>query len=111
MFERIKKHVDERDDINLELKKIIGYCNNSPFNLNFLDKKWGIMDNELHLQVKDTDLDCDYYMYELSSLGTLNETFFMGEKDGYMYIMAHHEGDWEATEIFVLKIENKVDNE
>jgi hypothetical protein len=72
MFERIKKHVEERDAIIVEL------------------------DN--------------YYGYELSSMGAKGVDFFMGEKDEYTYVMAH-DGDWEQTQVFVLRTENKVEDE
>jgi hypothetical protein len=48
----------------------------------------------------------DYYEYEISSLSALGEQLFMGEKDGYTYVMAH-DGDWEKTHIFVLNNKNK----
>ena len=111
MFDRIKKHIEERDSIISELKTIMGHCDASPINMEFIDKQWEIVGEELHLQVKDSDLEDDYYMYELSSMGAKGEQFFMGEKDEYTYIMAHYEGEWEETQIFVLKTENKVDNE
>lgn len=110
MFERIKKHVDERESINAELQTIIGHCDDSPINLDFLDKQWSTIDDELHLQVDDSDLEDDYYGYEISSLGARGEKLFMGDKDGYTYVMAH-DGDWEKTELFVLRTENKVEDE
>jgi hypothetical protein len=110
MIERIKKHVEEREAINAELEKIMRYCDDSPINMEFIDKKWEVIDDELHLQVNDEDLEDDYYGYEISSMGAKGEDFFMGEKDGYTYVMAH-DGDWEQTQVFVLKSQNKIDNE
>jgi hypothetical protein len=110
MFERIKKHVEEREAINAELEKIMSYCDDSPINMEFINKKWEVIDDELHLQVNDEDLEDDYYGYEISSMGAKGEDFFMGEKDGYTYVMAH-DGDWEQTQVFVLKSQNKIDNE
>jgi hypothetical protein len=43
-------------------------------------------------------------------MGAKGEDFFMGEKDGYTYVMAHG-GDWEKTQLFVLKTENKIEDE
>lgn len=107
MIDRIKKHIEERDSIIEKLKTIMVYCNNSPISLDFLHKKWAIVNDELHLQVSDCDLDEDYYGYEISSMGAKGEQFFMGEKDGYTYVMAH-DGDWEKTQVFVLDNKNRV---
>lgn len=108
MFERIKKHVEERDAIIAELETIMGHSDDSPIDMDFIDKKWSVNEDVLHLQVKDYDLEDDYYGYEISSMGAKGEDFFMGEKDGYTYVMAHN-GDWENTVIFVLDNKNKVD--
>jgi hypothetical protein len=102
MINNIKKHIEDRETLNKGLTEIMGYCDHSPINLNFIEKKWGFGDGELRLQVKNYDLSEDYYLYEISSLGSAGKEFFMGEKDGYTYIMAHEEGDWMATQIFVL---------
>lgn len=110
MFERIKNHVEERDVIIVELEKIMGFCNDSPINMEFVDKKWVVIHDELHLQVGDEDLEDNYYGYELSSMGAKGVDFFMGEKDEYTYVMAH-DGDWEQTQVFVLRTENKVEDE
>lgn len=108
MFERIKKYVEERDAIIIELEKIMGYCDASPINMEFLDKQWEVIRDELHIQVNiDVDLEDDYYGYEISSMGAAGKEFFMGEKDGYTYVMGH-DGDWEKTQVFVLTTKNKV---
>ena len=109
MVEIIKKHIEDRKSVNTELKKIMRYCDDSPINLKFLNKKWGYRMGELYLQVKNYSLDEDYYFYEVSSLGSAGKEYFMGEKDGHTYVMAHEEGDWEATQIFVLDNSLKVD--
>jgi hypothetical protein len=102
MINDIKKHIEDRKILNIGLEKIMGYCDYSPINLNFIEKKWACGDGELRLQVKNYDLSEDYYSYEISSLSSAGKEFFMGEKDGYTYIMAHEESDWMATQIFVL---------
>lgn len=109
MLESIKKHIEDRKALNKELNQIMGYCDDSPINLNFLNKKWAIGGGELYLQVKKYDLSEDYYLYEISSLGAAGKEYFMGEKDGHTYVMAHVEGDWESTQIFVL--DNKLKEE
>jgi hypothetical protein len=106
MIERIKQHLEERDAINAELETIMGHSNDSPINIMWLEMQWGIYKDSLHLQVGDDDMEEDYYEYEISSLGALGEQLFIGEKDGYTYVMAH-DGDWEKTQIFVLNNKNK----
>lgn len=110
MIDRIKKHVEERDAIIAELETIMGHCDDSPIDIDFIDKKWAVNEDELHLQVKDYDLEDDYYGYEISSMGAKGEELFMGEKNGYTYVMAH-DGDWEKTTIFVLDNKNKIEYE
>ena len=110
MIDRIKKHIEERDAIIVELKVIMGYSDDSPINLDFIDKKWAVNEDGLHLQVKDYDLEDDYYGYDISSMGAKGENFFMGDKDGYTYVMAHND-DWENTVIFVLDNKTKVEYE
>lgn len=107
MIDKIKKHVAERNAIVAELNAIMGHCDSSPINTDWLGKKWAMNEDELHLQVKDYDLDDDYYGYEISSLGAAGKEFFMGEKDGYTYVMAH-DGDWYNTQVFVLDNKNRV---
>ena len=57
MVEIIKKHIEDRKSVNTELKKIMRYCDDSPINLKFLNKKWGYRMGELYLQVKNYSLD------------------------------------------------------
>jgi hypothetical protein len=102
MINDIKKHIEDRKILNKGLKKIMGYCDDSPITLDFIKKKWAVGVGELRLQVKNYDLSEDYYSYEISSLGAAGDDFFIGEKDGYTYIMAHEESDWMATHIFIL---------
>lgn len=109
MKDRILKHVAERDAIIEELKTIMGYCDESPLEL-LLDKKWEIIgDDELHIQTEDEDLEDNYFSFQISSLGASGKEFFMGEKDGISYIMAHDDESWEDTAIFILDNKNKVE--
>jgi len=110
MIDRIKKHIIERDAIIVELETIMGHCDDSPINLDFIDKKWLVNDDELHLQVDDEDLEDNYYGYDISSMGAKGEDFFMGDKDGYTYVMGNT-GDWEQTQVFILTTKNKVEYE
>ena len=110
MLEKIKIHLGGREDINKGLRKIIKHCGDdedSPIEI--LEGDWSIEGDSLHIQEGDTPLDEDYYSYTISSLGAKGEELFMGEKDGYTYVMAHPEdGSWSDTTIFVLNNKNQI---
>lgn len=109
MLDRIKKHLEERDAINEELTKIMGYCDESHIDLDFIDKKWAICcDIELHLQVDGYDIDDNYFVWTISSMGMKNQNQYIGNKDGYTYVMAF-DGSWDNTRIFILN--NKLKQE
>jgi hypothetical protein len=55
MNDRIKKHLEEREAINIKLEAIMGHCNDSPINTLWLDMQWGIYKDALHLQVGDDE--------------------------------------------------------
>lgn len=110
MIEKIKSYLAEREAINTKLERIMGHCDYSPINMDFLDKEWQQCDNiELRLQVDDSDLTDDYYSFTISSLGARGKELFMGEDGGYTYVMAHEHEDWNDTQIFVLNSKNKVE--
>jgi hypothetical protein len=106
MKDRILEHIKERNGINYSLEKIMGHSNHSPFNILFLEMDWSVSGDSLHIQVDDEDLEENFYEYQISSLGALGVELFMGEKDGYTYVMAH-DGDWENTEIIILDNKHK----
>lgn len=109
MIERIINHVNEREAINKELEKIMGYCDTtSPINLD-LTIQWEIEGEELRIQADDNPIDVNegnYYGYTISSMGAKGEELFLGEKDGITYVMAHPDS-WEDTKIFVLDNKNR----
>ena len=107
MKDKILTHLEEREIINNELTKIMGYCDDSPIS-NELDKRWCIIDDELRIEVDDvTSLDDDYYGYIISSQNAMGEEFFMGELDGVVYVMAYPD-DWDDTEIFMFSKDKQV---
>jgi hypothetical protein len=108
MKDLIFKHLKERDEINVLLNEIMGYADDSPINIEFFDKSWGIVEDELHLAVEGDDLEDDCYVYELSSMGAKGEEFFMGEKDGTSYVMAYSD-NWTQTQIFILNTKNRIE--
>lgn len=109
MFKRISDHVSERDAITEELKKIMGHCDESPIEID-ITSEWEVNGDELHIQVDDEPLSDDYYGYTISSMGAKGEELFMGEKDGFTYVMAYPE-NWRDTTIYVLNNKLKVNGE
>lgn len=107
MLERIKKHLENRDEIIVALDKIMGYCDDSPIILS-LDCDWVWGNGYLHTQVEDEPLEDNYYEYKMSSLGDKDEEYFIGSEDGITYIMVN-DGDWENSNIIVLDNNNYKD--
>lgn len=110
MLERIEKVLKERDDLTNEILEIIGYrsSNNSYIDMEFIDRKWDINDDELYLATEEGD---DYYAYTISSYSAKGEQLFMGEKDGITLVMGYCSDDsYSDTTIFVLRNENKDDS-
>ena len=101
MLEKIVKLKEDHTAIIKELESVMGRCDNSPFNLDFINKKWRIDGDELILQVDNKDLKDDCYNCTISSEGAEGKKLFMGEDGDYFYVMAH-DGNWDDTQIFVL---------
>ena len=106
MLERIEKTLKERDDLTNEILEIIGYgsTNNSYIDMDFIDKRWDINNDELYLETEDDD----YYAYTISSYSAKGEKLYMGEKDGLTFIMGYCSDDsYSDTTLFILKNENR----
>lgn len=109
LVKTIEGHIADREAINKELTQIMGYVDDSTIEFD-LSIRWSIFADELHIAIDDkTDLEDDYYGYTISSYGAKGEQFFMGEKDGFTYVMAHDDNSWKNTIIFVLNNKNKVE--
>lgn len=109
MLERIINHVNEREEITKELKKIMTHCDDSPIEID-LETKWEVYGDELRLQFEDEPLDENGYTYTISSMGAKGEELFMGTRSGITYVMAYDE-NWRDTVIYVLNNINKVNGE
>jgi len=107
MKDRILKHIEERESIKKELTKIIGGCNNSPFQ-DELNAKWRIVNDEVHIEVLGDSLDENYYSFTITSIGCRSEEFYMGTKDGITYIMGYAD-EWYDTVLLILDNNNRVD--
>lgn len=109
MLERIKAHIKEREAINIGLREIIEHCaadEDSPIEV--FEGDWEVDGDSLHIQHSDEPIDEDYYAYTISSLGSKGKELFMGEKDGFTYVMAYTEdGEYDDTTIFILNNKNK----
>ena len=109
MVERIKQHVKEREAINKELRSIIKHLSDddqSPIEI--FEGEWNLKGFELLIQHSDDPLEEDGYPYIVSSLGAKGKDLFMGEKDGFTYLMAYpDDGNWSDTTIFILDNKNK----
>lgn len=107
MKDKILAYLKEREIINNELTKIMGYCDDSPI-YDELDKRWCVTADDFRIEVDgETSLEDDYYGYTISSLSAKGEKLFMGELDGVVYIMAYSE-NWRETEIFMLSKDKQV---
>ena len=103
MLERIKKHIEERNQINELLKEIMPYADDTPFEIT-LEHKWKVNGGELFIY--DTE---DEYAYNISSWANRGDQLFMGEKDGITYVMAYAaDGKWYETTILILDNKNKI---
>lgn len=113
IFDKIQKHIREREAINKELCSIIKhYDNNDNSPIEIFEGDWLINGESLHLQHSDDPIDEEYHAYTISSLGAKGKDLFIGEKNGHTYVMAYLEdGNWEETIIFVLNNKNKVTND
>jgi hypothetical protein len=110
----VQKHLKERDSINEELKKVMGYCDDSPIHLE-LERQFSIDGDSLYLQADENPLSEDagnYYSYTISSLGAKGEELFMGEIDEVIFVMVYPEDEnWDDTTILILNLKNQVERE
>ena len=112
-MELIKKIQDwtlEEESIRKEISKIINIKTSSPIEFNPISH-WEIETGDLYIYEPEDGDDYgdyeNYYGYTLSSEGNLGEKFFMGESEGFTYVLAYDD-DWENSIIFILHNSNKV---
>jgi hypothetical protein len=109
MLERITNHVNEREAITDELKKIMTHCDSdSPIDVD-ITSEWQIDGDELRIGEDDKPIDenkGNYYSYTISSMGAKGKELFIGEKDGITYVMAYPD-NWRDTVIYVLDNKNR----
>jgi hypothetical protein len=105
---KIENYVNERYDINVHLQKIIKHISldeSAPFFVE--DSNWYINNDELII----IDNHDDEFAYTISSLGKMGIDLFMGESDGYTYVMVYPEGDsWEYRSILILDNKKMLNN-
>ena len=112
MLEKIQKHIEERNCIIKELKKIIGYCDSSEINID-LDCKWSIEEDSLWISedgkpFKDDGYNC--IPYTISSFKNKGKKLVMAEKDSITYVQIYPEYEkWYNTTILLLSNNNKIE--
>lgn len=98
---RIENYLNERYNINVHLQKIIKHIsldNSSPLIIDDSNFNWYIEDDYLII----VDDENDEYTYTISSLESLGIDLYLGEEDGFTYVMAYPEDDWRDSFIFIL---------
>jgi hypothetical protein len=88
-----------------EILDIIGYSDDdhSPV-IFYKDSVWCAYDDELCIADNEYLFENDgYYTYTISSYAAKGEKLFIGEKDGFTFIMAYPTDEgWSNTIIFIL---------
>jgi len=68
----------------------------------YLNAKWNITDETLTIIYGN-----DEYGFTISSFGSKSEKFYKGEVGDFILVMAYQD-NWDETEVYILKKENKV---
>lgn len=110
MIKKIVNFIKVRDDLYEEISNIIDYGGNLTDNELFLytDEKFSIHGEDLFIYDIDDD---EWYSLIISSLGTMGEKLYIGESDGYVYVMAYEdERGWDNTNIYIFDADKRTDD-
>lgn len=104
MRTRILEVLNSYENLSKEIGDIIGYPKVSfiaPL-IQSLSYYWKLSGGEIFLGATEEDLFEDAEQYTISSSGRRGEKYYMGEKDGLMFVLCYANDNWQETEILIL---------
>ena len=95
-----------RDKLQKRVLDLIGYGSDDNSPIEKFEGSWSQVDDELYLLDGDHPKaweEGDYYTYTISSYSAKGEKLYVGEEDGFTFIMAYPEDCcYDETTIFML---------